>query len=168
MQMIDAALGYARRGLKVLPLHHLISGSCTCGDFACNSAGKHPRTVHGIDDATTDESQIRAWWEKVPDANIGIKAGEKAWFLDIDPRHGGNDSFERMIREHGPLPETVTVETGGSGRHLWFAVNGTPIRGRIGMLPGIDVKSTGGYGSLIRSATAVETSSRDSARTLRL
>ena len=32
---------------------------------ACTDIGKHPRTEHGLSDATTDEAQIRKWWTDV-------------------------------------------------------------------------------------------------------
>src|SRR4051812_26698629 len=56
---LTAALSYARRGWAVFPLHTLIDGVCDCRRACGRDAGKHPRTSHGLTDATTDEGQIR-------------------------------------------------------------------------------------------------------------
>ncbi len=70
---LDAALDYASRGWPVLPLHTARSHArCSCGRADCSSPGKHPRTEHGVKDATTDENTIRSWWKEHPTANVGI------------------------------------------------------------------------------------------------
>lgn len=55
--LLDAALAYATRGFRVLPLHHPIQAGgrrqpggvgCSCGDPGCGPVGKHPRTPHGL------------------------------------------------------------------------------------------------------------------------
>ena len=56
-----AALQYASRGWAVLPLHNgMHGGACSCGK-ACGSVAKHPRTAHGLTDATTDAATIEGW-----------------------------------------------------------------------------------------------------------
>ena len=116
------ALRYARRGYLVLPVHTIVGSKCSCGDAACSSPGKHPRTRHGIKDATASKSQIKAWFSRWSHANIGIAAGSASGILvlDIDPRNGGDETFKRLEVELGPLPETVTADTGGGGHHLFF------------------------------------------------
>ena len=104
-------------------MHADQSGKCSCpkGD-ACERAGKHPITQHGVNDATTKRKQIKRWWTANPNANIGIATGSKSGIivLDIDPRNGGVKSLKRRKKELGPLPDTVTALTGGGGRHLVF------------------------------------------------
>src|SRR5690606_31535964 len=51
---LAAALAYAARGWPVLPLHTATATGCSCRDRACGSPAKHPRTMHGLRDATTD------------------------------------------------------------------------------------------------------------------
>ena len=41
---LDAALFYARKGLKVLPVHSVKNGVCSCANQKCESPGKHPMT----------------------------------------------------------------------------------------------------------------------------
>ena len=89
---LKAALDYAAMGWAVLPLHAVEKGRCTCGDAGCGSPGKHPRTNHGLKDATSDPDTIRAWWAAWPDSNVGVRTGEESGIvvLDVDPRHGGS------------------------------------------------------------------------------
>lgn len=148
--MMDHALAYAARGWPVLPLHEVKSGKCSCGNDDCKlggSAGKHPRTQHGVKDATTDASKIAHWWGAWPNANIGIALGKQAgvWVLDVDPRNGGDLSYELLLDKHGNLPDTVTSETGSKGRHYWWKYNGRAIPQRGNIYRGIDVKSDGGF-----------------------
>ena len=66
-----AALAYAEKfGWAVFPCHSADANArCSCGNLACDKPGKHPRTQHGLKDATKNEGKIRQWWEKWPDAN---------------------------------------------------------------------------------------------------
>lgn len=59
-ELREAAAGYAQRGWRVLPLHTVTKGMCSCGT-TCSSPGKHPRTRNGLKDATTDLTAIDAW-----------------------------------------------------------------------------------------------------------
>ena len=143
-RIADAALVYVGLGWKVIPLHSFRDGACTCGNSACTSPGKHPRTTHGLKDATTDPRQIREWWEQWPGANIGIATGAESGLavIDVDPRHGGT------LEALGDLPPTCTVRTGGGGWHLYYQYpSGIAIRnnasGKLGK--GIDMRGEGGY-----------------------
>jgi hypothetical protein len=99
----------------------------------------------GCLDATTDPESIVSWWRAVPEANIGVATGGRSgfWVLDIDG-DDGEESLLDLIREHGPLPETVEQLTGGGGRHLLFA-HVPDIGNRAAVRPGIDVRGSGGY-----------------------
>src|SRR4051794_34208404 len=112
--MLDAALEYAAAGLPVVPLHGVRSdGSCTCGDPSCGSPGKHPRTRHGLNEATTKVAVIRKWWGQGmwPNASIAGVGGTYLC-LDVDVRKNGDASLERLIADNAPLPDTAISETG--------------------------------------------------------
>jgi len=148
----EAALCYAAHAWPALPLHTAANGRCSCGSLECSSPGKHPRTEHGLKDATTDTKQVTRWWSQWPDANIGIRTGPTpdgagVFVLDIDPRHAGDRSLAELICEYGDLPETVEAVTGSGGSHLLFAypVGDVVIRNTANVRPGIDVRGDGGY-----------------------
>jgi hypothetical protein len=103
--MLDAALSYAARGWRVLPVE---------------PRGKRPLTPHGHLDATTDEATIRALWARWPDANVGIAcAASGLVVLDVDGEHG-RDLLTQAF-PHG-LPTTLRARTGREGgEHLYFA-----------------------------------------------
>jgi uncharacterized protein DUF3631/bifunctional DNA primase/polymerase-like protein/primase-like protein len=145
--LLDSALAYVAQAWPVLPVHSVMYGVCTCWDPNCSNPGKHPRTEHGFKDATTDEATIRRWWETSPDSNIGIRTGGDTGpiVLDVDPRNSGNASLAEFEREHGPFPSTFTVETGGGGPHFYFRNHGVPIRSKVHLRPGIDLKADDGY-----------------------
>jgi hypothetical protein len=65
--------------------------------------------------------------------------------LDIDPRKNGDTSWAKLIEQHGELPPTPTVQTGGGGAHyyLTFPDSTGCSSGRVG--EEIDVKAVGGY-----------------------
>ena len=146
---LEAALGYAKRGFAVLPLHSPIGDACSCGKDSCSSVGKDPRTRHGVKDATTDEATITGWYEKWADANLGIATGQISDIvvLDIDASTGkdGPLSLEHLEQEYGKLPDTVSSITGGGGVHLFFRWPGQRIGNRTNLRPGIDFRGDGGY-----------------------
>jgi hypothetical protein len=105
-------------------------------------------TPHGHKDATTDEAQIRRWWEKWPRANIGVRTGLQSGLLVIDEDgQEGMDDMARLEAFHGTLPKMFTVRTGGGGRHRYFKYPaGLEIKNqtRVGGMT-IDIRGAGGY-----------------------
>ena len=144
-----AALRYARLGWRVVAMHAVKNGACFCLKAeACERPGKHPRTEHGVKDATNNIEQLKEWWDRWPHANIGVATGEPSGIvvLDIDPRHDGDETLKTLEAELGPLPQAPTAISGGGGRHLFFRCPPVPVRTdssgeRLG--PGVDVLSTG-------------------------
>lgn len=151
---LEAALRYAAYGWYVFPTHGISERDgvrlCTCGRSPCDAAGKHPRTISGVKDATRDEATIRRWWQMWPDANVAVACGELSgiFVIDIDPRHGGYGSLDEWetVREDGPLPRTLTSQTGGGGMHKFFLMPpDVAVPGRNPWIAGVDIKSNGGY-----------------------
>src|SRR5688500_12319033 len=82
--LLEAALAYAASGWRVLPLHSVLNGVCTCLRPDCPSPGKHPLTSNGVHDASINSDDIRAWWEKWPNANVGVATGSGSGIIVID------------------------------------------------------------------------------------
>jgi hypothetical protein len=149
--MLNAALYWARQGIPVFPVHTANDGICSCSQgSACKSAGKHPRTLNGLKEATTDEGQITRYWRRWSDANIGGVTGGAIRLLvvDVDPKSGGDASLCDLAEAHGDeWLDTLRVETGSRGSHFFFVYpEGIELRNSTGKLaPGIDTRAEGGY-----------------------
>ena len=145
--MMDAALKYAEANIPVIPLHWICEGgSCSCkAGKNCDSKGKHPLYTGWYKNSTSDIEQIRKWWTKTPNANIGIPTGEKSGWLVLDVDDGGNETLSALEATHGKLPDTVTAVTGSGGRHYIFKYpKGRSIPNKTKFAPGLDTRSTGG------------------------
>lgn len=98
--------------------------------------------------ATTDPRQIATWWSSWPTANVAVATGgaSRLVVVDIDPRHGGQDSWADLVDQH-ELPDTLETMTGGGGTHVYFmAPEGIDLRNTAGSIgPGIDTRGSGGY-----------------------
>jgi putative DNA primase/helicase len=154
---LRAALDLARRGFLVFPCYEITpAGDCACpgwfpsrsSDGRCGSAGKHPRTRHGLKDGTADPEVVKTWWAKWPHANIAIDCGRSGLLVpDIDPRNGGDMTLVELERRHGRFPDTPRQLTGGGGVHHFFKRPDWPLVRSVedGLGRGIDVKCDGGY-----------------------
>lgn len=148
--LLDAALDYARRGWRVIPLQNLTpKGECTCQDYRnskkmgpCPTPAKHPRFGGWKDQATTDPDKIRTWWKANPQANVGLVSGaaSKLCVLDNDPRNGGEESLRSLVYHHERLPWTPTVATGGGGSHGYFLYPDLPnLPAVLELDPGLEI-----------------------------
>ena len=130
---IDTARRYLARGWSLLPLR---------------SQDKRPLVAwEPLQSSHPSAEQVADWFGRWPDANIGIVTGEisNLIVLDIDPKHGGDASLDRLERQFGQLPATIEVTTGGGGHHFYFAHHGGLIRSRTGLAQGVDLRGDGGY-----------------------
>ena len=146
---LDAALGYAARGIPVYPVHWprrssggaSLACSCPRGRY-CDRPAKHPLVWHGVKDASCDPAQLARWWQRWPEANVGLATGIVFDALDIDGLQGMaalRQHLPTVGRRHpGPL-----VATGGGGWHYWYAPSGFGNRPPRG-LTHIDWRGLGG------------------------
>lgn len=143
--LLDWALAYASRGFRVLPLHNMREGRCTCGQDCGKNAAKHPRVKGGYKAATTDPEQIKAWWVKWSTANIGIATGRDSRLvvLDVDGSQGLM-MLRALIAQHEPFPRTATVKT-ARGWHIWFRYPESLSAIPCSAGAGLDVRGDGGY-----------------------
>jgi len=141
--VLAAALVYAGLNWPVFPLYEVDeNGRCACSVTTCKNPGKHPRTAHGVKDATIEPTKIRQWWRQWPRANIGFATGSSSALLVID-QDGPQGALTLKARA---LPRTPTVRTGRlGGRHLYFRLSGQQVPNRVKFAPGLDLRAEGGY-----------------------
>jgi hypothetical protein len=140
--LLTAALAYARHGIPVLPLHTPgPGGGCSCSRGpACERPGKHPRLRHGLTEASVDPRRMEMWWDRWPEANVGLRTGIVMDVADIDSAEGWH-GLRHLLG--GAMPAGPEVRTGGDGWHFWFEPTG--YGNRVRLLPGVDWRGAGGY-----------------------
>ena len=82
----------------------------------------------------------------VDKGNYGIVLGPTDLVVDVDPRNGGDKSFDLLMRDIRALkvPDTYTVHTGGGGAHFYFKKPpAVAINKKIKDYPGLDFLSAG-------------------------
>jgi hypothetical protein len=162
-QLRDAAVGYATRGIPVLPLHfplphhrdlqpvggdqpRSLGTGCSCRDLGCGQVGKHPLGTlvpHGVKDATTNRARILAWWTRYPQANIGLATGHRFDVLDVDGPEG-TQAIQELAAAHGLQSFGPLVRTGGGGWHYYLAPTGLG-NAHPRDLEQVDWRGRGGY-----------------------
>lgn len=128
---VDFALAYAKRGWPVLPLAP--GQKYPLGALAPN----------GLDNASTDEQQIREWWGRCPTAGVGIRTGgtSRLCVIDVDSADAWHH-LKRLATEAGQeLPVCPEVRT-GKGLHLYLLGD---LPSSVGRLPGVDVRAERAY-----------------------
>jgi hypothetical protein len=97
-KLAAAAIRHANLGIPVFP---------------CVPGGKRPLTPNGFHDATSARV-VHQWWQRNPDANIGLATGSSTGVLVVDVDvHSGGSGFEAFERAR---PEGLAVSWVG-----WFA-----------------------------------------------
>src|ERR1051326_6646140 len=76
---------------------------------SCSILHFYERMAKVASKATTNLDQIRAWWTRWPNANIGYAPRGSLLIIDIDLRNQGKESWERLTRAI-PMPETRCVQ----------------------------------------------------------
>lgn len=99
-----------------------------------------PLTTHGFKDASNDPEIVKAWWDKWPDANIGLALAPSGLMAaDVDPRHEGHKTW---AERYSHIDSTLKAKSAGDGIHYIFKVpEGTEVKGSFG--PGVDAKWRG-------------------------
>jgi hypothetical protein len=163
----DAALGYASRGIPVLPLHYPVprshgrpvsagqlerpswSTGCSCGDPGCGQVAKHPLATlvpHGLKEATTNRARLLAWWTRYPQANIGLACGHRFDVLDLDGPGAIEaladltDRYGLELLAGGPVARTGREQ---AGWHYYLTPAG--LARRSGVLERVDYQGRGAY-----------------------
>ena len=134
MSKLQKAQELAARGFKVFLLKENAKTPLKPGKF--------------LDQATSNKDIIDILWTKYPNANIGIATGEGLTVIDVDTlQHGGENGSESLKNyeiTNGLLNDTFTVQTPTGGKHIYYVTN-NECKNATGLLPGVDIRGTGGY-----------------------
>jgi hypothetical protein len=130
----DAALALAGAGFPVFPLRP----RCKVPLIPRERGGR------GCLDATADPGQVRAWWSRWPDANIGLACGAASWALDVDGE-GGLATLADLEDLHRWLPVGPASVTGSGGMHLLFAGSDRVRNSAKRLGARLDTRASGGY-----------------------
>lgn len=125
---------FARQHIRVLPIHSIANGVCSCGHRKCEHPGKHPigsLAPHGANSATTDMKTIRKWHKAYPQMNYAVATNGLA-IIDCDSREA-----HAAFRSTYAPPPTLTVKT-ARGFHFYFQGE---MPARNGAQSKLDVKS---------------------------
>lgn len=131
----QAALEYAAKGIAIIPL---------------NENEKTPKIKAWGEKATIDLTVINEWWDKWPQANIGMVTGSinGILVLDVDIKEGknGQETLQELENTYGALPETRRHNTPSGGYHLLYNIGSLVVRGSAGKIgAGLDIRCDGGY-----------------------
>lgn len=113
--------------------------------FPVTPDSKTPLTENGFKDASADVATIEAWWEKWPNANIGLACADSGIVaLDGDPSKY-DDHSRALVADLIEECPTAMQTTPTDGRHfLLMLPTDTAISNSPGSLPpGIDVRANG-------------------------
>lgn len=137
---IETALALATSGFFVFPCH---SG----GDKA-----KQPMPfIKWRDVSSSDERQIRQWWQKWPGAAVGLDLAKSGLIVIDADRHGEHDgvlAIGDLMNSIGYEPHGVPLAaTPNEGTHFFYRQPaGKKFGNGKGSLPaGVDVRGHGGY-----------------------
>jgi hypothetical protein len=129
----NLAIPYGKQGIPVFPCGH----------------NKRPLTEHGHHEASTNLEQIESWWDRWPDALVGIPTGPGSgrWIVDLDGELGRR-SFDDFLATTGlELIDAARCvsRTPGGGLHLIYRLQpGERPRNRAGDIGiGIDTPVEG-------------------------
>lgn len=148
-----AALKYADRGFRTIPLHTAKGGCCSCHlGFGCpeKSQGKHPIENGWQKADRLSVADIETWWGDERPRNIGIATGPDSdvFVVDVDPDNDGDESIKALVAEHGrEWLKTYRVKTGSGGWHFYYRYPdfeiGNSASTKLGK--GLDTRGKGGY-----------------------
>jgi len=129
--MLDAALWYASHKWPVFP---------------CAARGKEPvipraEGGRGVYDASTKPEQVRAWWGRWPDANIGLAIPAEYAVIDLDSA----EAIEVLRAEGWTLPATACSRTARGWHYLYSLPPGSRLRNGATALEHVEIKTVGGY-----------------------
>lgn len=128
--VVNAALDYAeKRGYSVIPINSEKKPFIQWTEFQCRKASAE---------------EIKIWWNKWPNALIGIVTGEISGLFVVDcDSQEGFDAVQELLPDSLEIP---TVHTPRGGWHFYFQYPAdSRLTVKAGIMPGVDIRGEGGY-----------------------
>jgi len=139
----QAALDYAARGWHVFPIEPNHKGEKVPDpSHPKGKRGTH-LLAHGHLEASSDPAQVRRWWMRYPDANIGLYLAASG-LVAVDADLYKPECQWGPFSEGLDLPDTLMQRSARGGIHYIFrAAPGEEFRDEIAGCAGVDVKHKG-------------------------
>jgi predicted P-loop ATPase len=138
--MLEFALRYAAIGFYIFPLHSIrFDGKCGCGKEDCTSPGKHPR-VKWKSGASCDPEIVRGYWERWPNAGIGLACGPSGLLAADADGLGAIGELRALLG--GTIPRTALSRTARGGHFFYRSTEG---RTRSNPDTKLDTRGQGGF-----------------------
>lgn len=127
--MLQWALKYLSLGFSVIPLE---------------SRGKKPLIPWTeFQKRRASEKEVLDWWNKWPNANLGLVTGAVSGVIVIDL-----DGPEGISQASLMKLSSSVISLTGDGKHLWYSTDGNVLKqiaNAVRIAPGIDIRGEGGY-----------------------
>jgi hypothetical protein len=121
METLDWALRYLADGYSIFPIASDKKPLLDWKEFQIRQA---------------TEEEVRGWWNKWPNAGIGIVTGEISGICVVDVEFDGDATI---------FPPTYTVRTGRGGVHLYYLYLEGVRNDLSRVIPSVDVRGEGGF-----------------------
>jgi hypothetical protein len=135
--MLDVALAHLADGWAVFPLQ---------------PGSKKPHGLlapRGVLDATRDETIVRDWWSREPNANVGGATGPRSGIVVVDEDGPvGKAALANHLGDRTLSTRVVTTGRADGGKHYYFGHTAPDIRNAAGIFgegSKVDVRGDGGY-----------------------
>lgn len=149
--MLDWALEYRALGYPIFPVctplmgqHKHRNRSGVYVECPPDKRGKTPLVPwRDCQEEVPSEEEVRSWWRRFPNANIGMATGRLSGRVVLDCDSG---EARQLCLGMGGLDKTQAVWTGTPGGcHFWLATPEQELRNFVKDIPGTDFRGEGGY-----------------------
>jgi hypothetical protein len=144
VSMLERALEHLHLGRSIFPVCSPAMGRHSHGGGDCKNTGKRPMVKwEAFQTRLPTIEEVRTWWGRWPNANIGMATGALSGVVVLDADSG---DAKRLAMEQGGVDRTPAVFTGKPGGiHFWMAHPGEEVSNFARKRPGLDFRGDGGY-----------------------
>ncbi|HUL00274.1 MAG TPA: bifunctional DNA primase/polymerase [Nitrospirota bacterium] len=141
----DAANAYVAAGYSVIPVKGPAYARGSTDDEKKSDAKKPLIKWEIFQERKPINTEIKEWARKWPNANIAIVTGEVSnglVVIDLDEVETAKQTLDTLIPDNLLFP--IAISPSG-GQHWYFRSSDQNIRNNCKVIPGADLRATGGY-----------------------